>query len=258
MKVRVPGAHNCESKKTRLVTLLIDDVLALDAGGLTSSLTFKAQQKIKAILITHAHYDHIRDIPSLAMNSLLHEKRMHVYATQEVYDALATHILNGTVYAEFFKKPVDNPVIKFTLIKPLQKIGIDGYDVLPVPVAHSLPAVGYLVTSPDGKTLFYTGDTGPGLSECWQYISPQLLIIETTAPNRYEEFGKKNRHLTPSLLKAELLDFRKMKGYLPQVVLVHMNPNPEQEKQLAEEITALAQELHASITPGYEGMRIAL
>ncbi|MEE8420857.1 MAG: MBL fold metallo-hydrolase, partial [Dehalococcoidales bacterium] len=80
MKIKVLGAHNCESSATRLVSLLIDDVLALDAGSLTSSLTFAAQQKLKAILLTHQHYDHIRDVPAIAMNALFYETNISVYA----------------------------------------------------------------------------------------------------------------------------------------------------------------------------------
>ena len=33
MRIQVLGAHNCESRETRLVSLLIDELLALDAGG---------------------------------------------------------------------------------------------------------------------------------------------------------------------------------------------------------------------------------
>jgi len=68
MKIRFLGAHNYETKDTRLVSLLIDDVLAIDVGGLSSSLSFEEQCKIKAVLLTHQHYDHVRDIPTLAMN----------------------------------------------------------------------------------------------------------------------------------------------------------------------------------------------
>ena len=256
MKIKVLGAHNCESEKTRLVSFLIDDVLAIDAGALSSSLSFKAQQKIKAILLTHAHFDHIRDIPVMGMNALLHETTISVYSTQAVHEALATHILNGQIYANFMEKPEINPIIKFTKIEPNKAVQIAGYSVLAVPVNHSVPTVGYQVTSPKGKRLFYTGDTGPGLTECWQNISPQLLIIEVTAPNRYEEFGLKSLHLTPSLLKPELIAFRKLKGYLPPVITVHMNPR--QEKEVAAEIALLAKELNASITLAYEGMQIQL
>jgi phosphoribosyl 1,2-cyclic phosphodiesterase len=256
MKIKFLGAHNCESSTIKLVTLLIDDILALDAGGLTSSLSIEAQLQLKAVLLTHQHYDHIRDIPAIAMNALFYETDIHVYSTQEVHDALAAHWLNGTTYANFLEKPQDNPRIKFTEIKPNETVQIAGYDILAVPVSHSVSAVGYQVTSPDSKIIFYTGDCGPGLADSWQYISPQLLITEVTAPNRYEDFGRRSHHLTPSLLKEELVSFQKLKGYLPQIILVHMNPR--QEKEIEAEIAPLAEELKTSITLGYEGMLIQL
>ncbi len=42
MNIRVLGAHNTESRTTRYMSLLVDGILALDAGGLTSSLSFNA------------------------------------------------------------------------------------------------------------------------------------------------------------------------------------------------------------------------
>ncbi len=256
MKVEVLGAHNCETKNARLVSLLIDDVLAIDAGAITPSLSFREQQKLRAILLTHQHYDHLRDIPIMGMNALLHETTISVYSTRAVYEALTAHFLNGTTYSRFTEKPPENPIVKFTLIEPGKVYQIAGYTVLAVPVNHSVPTVGYQVTSPDGKTLFYTGDTGPGVSDCWHYVSPQLLIIELTAPDRYEEFGRKLLHLTPGLLKPELVSFRKQKGYLPPVITVHMSPS--QEKEIEAETALLAEELGASITLAHEGMQIQL
>ena len=63
-------------------------------------------------------------------------------------------------------------------------------------------------------------------------------------------------HLTPQLLQQELLEFRKVKGYLPRVVLVHMNPHLE--KEIQEEIAQVAKELEADITLAHEGMRLDL
>jgi len=252
VKIQFLGAHNCETANTRLVSILIDDVLALDAGGLTSSLSVEAQLKLKAALLTHHHYDHMRDIPALAMNALFYETSIPVYATQTVREALASHWLNGIIYASFLEKPPENPRIKFTVIEPNKKFIIAGYEILAVPVNHSIPAVGYQVTSPKGKTLFYTGDTGPGLSESWPYVSPQLLITEVTAPDRYESFGRRMLHLTPVLLKEELLAFRKARGYLPPVFLVHMNPR--QEKEIENEVRQLSHELDTPITLAQEGM----
>ncbi|MFC1965513.1 MBL fold metallo-hydrolase [Chloroflexota bacterium] len=256
MDIKLLGAHNCESQDTKFVSLLIDDSLALDAGGLTSGLPLPAQQKLKAILLTHQHYDHIRDVPAIAMNFYLLGATINIYSTLPVYDILSSYLLDGKLYPNFLERPQGNPVIKFTVIEPHKTEQIEGYSVLAVPVNHPVPTVGYQITSSDGKVLFFTGDTGPGLADCWEHVSPQLLIIEVTAPNSYEDFGRESGHLTPGLLKQELTLFQKLKGYLPQVVLVHMNPFLEEK--LKAEIAAVAEELNSPITMGYEGMQLSL
>ncbi|MFC1940349.1 MBL fold metallo-hydrolase [Chloroflexota bacterium] len=256
MDIKLFGAHNCESRDTNFVSLLIDDSLALDAGGLTSGLSFPAQQKLKAILLTHQHYDHIRDVPAIAMNFYLSAATINIYSTLPVYDILSSYLLDGKLYPNFLERPQGNPVIKFTVIEPYKVEQVEGYSILAVPVNHPVPTVGYQVTSSDGKVLFFTGDTGPGLADCWERVSPQLLIIEVTAPDSYEDFGRESGHLTPGLLKQELTLFQKLKGYLPQVVLVHMNPFLEEK--IKAEIATVAEELDHPITMGYAGMQLSL
>ncbi len=256
MNIHVLGAHNSETRDSLFVSVLIDEVLAIDAGGLTSSVSFPEQRKIKVILLTHQHYDHIRDVPAIAMNLYLQGATINIYSTQTVYDTLAKHLLNGELYPKFLELPETKPTIDFTVIEPHQPEQIEGYSVLAVPVNHSKAAIGYQITSPNGKSVFYTGDTGAGLTGCWEQVSPQLLIIEVTAPNRYEEFATQSKHLTPSLLSQELTIFQELKGYLPEIVAVHMNPRLE--KEIATEIAVVAKALNASITLAYEGMFLHL
>ena len=254
MDITILGAHNIESQDTRLVSLLIDDVLAIDAGALTSGLNFAAQLKLKAILLSHQHYDHVRDIPAIGMTYFLNETTLDVYATQPVYASLVAHMLNNEVYSNFLEKPAGNPTIRFNILEPGRTDAIGGYSVLPLPVNHAKPTTGFEITSPGGETVFYTSDTGPGLADIWRQVSPQLLVIETTASDRYQKFALETGHLTPSLLRRELVSFRDIKGYLPQTVLVHMNPR--EEAQLEKEIAEVATALQADISIGCEGMRI--
>lgn len=256
MNIRVLGAHRCESRDSGFISLLVDEVLAIDAGSLTSSLSFRAQRKLKAVLITHQHYDHVRDVPAIAMSFFLLGATINIYSTQNVCDALTTYLLNGKLYPKFQESPAANPTVKLKVIEPLEPEQIAGYSVLAVPVKHGTATVGYQVTSADGGVVFYTGDTGPGLAGCWEYVSPQLLIIEVSAPNRYEEFARESGHLTPSLLQQELIGFRELKGYLPQVVVVHMDPGLETE--IAAEIAVVAETLNNSINLAYKGMRLHL
>lgn len=256
MKIHFLGVHNCESQQARLLSLLIDDCLALDAGGLTSGLSFEAQLRLKAVLLSHQHYDHIRDIPLLAMHFYLNNADIDIYAPPSVSDALAASFLNGELYPRFLEKPEDRPTLRFHAIEPYHPFQVEAYDILAVPLSHSVPTVGYQITSATGKKIFYTGDTGPGLEHCWQHVSPELLIIEVTASNRFTEFGRESGHLTPGLLREELLGFQKVKSYLPKVLTVHMNPNLE--KEIEAEIAALAGELDCSIALAYEGMQLKL
>jgi ribonuclease BN (tRNA processing enzyme) len=254
MNICVLGAHNCESADSRFVCLLIDDILALDAGALTSSLSWQAQLRLKAILLTHQHYDHIRDIPAIAINHFFHNASISLFSAQSVHDALAAHMLNDETYPNFFEFPRTSPSVIFTALEPYRLEHIEGYTVLPVPVNHGAEAFGYQVTAPDGRVLFYTGDTGAGLSGCWEHITPQLLIIEVTAPNSHQAFAAESEHLTPAMLAEELSSFRGLKSYLPEIVVVHMNPQLEAE--IAAEVTELAGQLNASITLAHEGMQI--
>ena len=254
MDITILGAHNIESQHTRLVSLLVDDVLVIDAGALTSSLSFAAQLKLKAVLLSHQHYDHVRDIPAIGMNCFLNKTTLDVYATQPVYASLVAHMLNNDVYSNFLEKPAGKPTIRFNMLEPGRTDTIGGYSVLPLPVNHAKPTTGFEITSPGGKTVFYTSDTGPGLADIWRQVSPQLLVIETTASDRYESFAVETGHLTPSLLHRELESFRDINNYLPPVVLVHMNPM--EEARMEKEIAKVARTLRADIKIGYEGMRL--
>jgi len=256
VKIQILGAHNLESRDTRFVSLLIDDVLAVDAGGLTSGLSQVAQQKLKAVLLTHQHFDHTRDVPALGINFSLHETTLDIYATQATHIVLTTHILNDIVYPNYTNKPPEKPSLRLRELQAGQEETIAGYKTLPVTVNHIKPTVGYQITSNDGKKVFYTGDTGPGLADVWKQISPHLLIIEVTAPNKWSDFALKTGHLTPKLLQKELESFREIKGYLPRIVLVHMNPLDE--KVIKGEINEVNRALHTTIRFGHEGMLLRL
>ncbi len=256
MEIRILGAHNIESKETGLFSLLIDGVLAIDAGALTSSLSFEEQQKLKAMLLTHPHYDHMRDIPALGMNFSLLGRTLDIYGSATAHDALLKHLLNGVIYPDFSKIPAEKPSLKLIPLEPGNKTAVNGYEVLAVSVQHAVPASGYQITSPDGKKVFLTSDTGPGLEDIWASISPDLLLTELTLPNKEEKFALTVGHLTPRLLQQQLESFYKAKKYLPQIVLLHMNPL--KEKELKTEISAVEKELKTRLTFSRKNMVIKL
>ena len=256
MIIRFLGTHNAESKNTRLVSFLIDDVLAVDAGSLASELTFTEQKKIKAILLSHGHYDHIRAVPAFAFNNS--DRTAKVIATPKTLEILSSHLINGVVYPKFTSEAsfLRKATLQLVPVVLFKRQNIEGYEVMAVPVRHNLDGVGFEITSGDGKTLFYTGDTGPGLSSMWGNISPQLIIADVTWPNSLANAAKDAGHLCPEMLKEELIEFRRVNGYLPKVAVLHMSP--QYEPEIEREIGEVAKLLGTSIDITHEGEELIL
>ena len=255
MKVKILGAHGLESNETRFMSILLDGVLALDAGALASSLSLSEQGKLKAILLSHSHVDHILGLASLSMHAFLIDATVEVYAIKNTIATLTTHVFNGVVHPDFTRMPsVEKPSLRFHPLEIYEPQTIDGYTILAFPAYHTAPAVGYQVTFEDGKSVLYSGDTGPGLPSHWEYIHPDLLILDCGGSDRWATEAPKIGHMTPALLKPELVEFRQRKGYIPPVILVHMAPPLESE--IREEAAEAARELDAKIDLGYEGMEI--
>jgi ribonuclease BN (tRNA processing enzyme) len=256
MIIRFLGTHNAESKKTRLVSFLIDDVLAVDAGSLVSELTFSEQKKIKAILLSHGHYDHIRAVPAFAFNNS--DRTTKVIAAPKTLEILTSHLIDGVVYPEFTSDAsfLQKATIKLVPLEPFKPQNIEDYEIIALPMRHPLDSVGFKITSGDRKTLFYTGDTGPGLSSVWGNISPQLIIVDVTWPNSLANAATDAGHLCPEMLKEELIEFRRVNDYLPRVAVIHMSP--QHEPEIEREVGEVAKSLGISINIAHEGEELIL
>ena len=257
MKVEILGAHNTETDIARLPALLVDDVAALDAGGLTSSLPLERQHGIKAVLLTHHHFDHTRDLIMLGANDTAPSSTVDVYGLRDTLEVVYMYLLDGKLYKDYTAWPsLEAPRLRLKPIAPLQKFIVQGLTIMPVAVSHSAPAVGYQVTSAEGRSIFYVGDTGTGLSECWEHISPDVLLVEVTGLNRMGDAMTKLRHLTPRMLVDELVKFREAKGHLPRVIATHIPVIYEEE--LRDELAEVGKELEMEMEVAYEGLVIEL
>lgn len=257
MKVKFLGTYNAESKYTRLVSFLIDSIIAVDAGSLTSELSFTEQDKIKSILLSHGHYDHIRGVPAFAFNNAC--RTTQIYALPETLEILSSHLVDGVIYPKFTKKtPVcEEQSLEFIPLEPLIPLDIQGYKVLALPVNHNnINAVGFEITSEDGKKLFYSGDTGPGLSSIWEHVSSKIIIMDLTFPNKLEKTAENSAHLCPKMLKNELIEFHRIKGYYPEVFLIHLTPRFKEE--IKKEINEIAKELNISINIARDGEELII
>jgi hypothetical protein len=61
-----------------------------------------------------------------------------------------------------------------------------------------------------------------------------LPVTEVSGPDKYEDWLRKAGNLCPRLLREELIEFRRLKGWLPSVTLIHIG-NPY-ERLIKEEV----------------------
>ena len=256
MKIKFLGAHNLESKNTRNTTIIIDDIIAIDAGCLASELTFAEQEKIDGIFLTHGHYDHIKEIPAYAFNNL--KKTTKVFGNSQTLEILKTHLVDGLIYPNFTKKNhfLKIPVLKLIKIKPNIPIKFENYEIKPIPVEHLVISNGFEIKSDDGNNIFISGDSGPGLSQVWKNINPELMIIDLTFPNKLEQIAVDSKHLCPNLLKKELISFYDINNYYPNIILTHLNPKFEDE--IREEILKISEDLGVNFDFASEGKEIKI
>jgi len=225
MRIRVLGCSATELPDANLSSFLIDQKILLDAGTIGEMLHEKEQKMIKHILITHAHLDHIKDLPFFADNMSMNgrSRSVTVMSIPPVNRALKQNLLNNVLWPDFTKIPSpDNPVIRLIDITAERSFKIDGYIVTAYAVNHNVPAVGYLIEDKKARRLFYTGDTGKSDS-LWKIMDKRLhgLIIEVSFPDRLRSIALKSGHLTPGLLYAEL----KKMGSLPEMIYItHCKP----------------------------------
>ncbi|OGL39077.1 MAG: hypothetical protein A3C43_03065 [Candidatus Schekmanbacteria bacterium RIFCSPHIGHO2_02_FULL_38_11] len=225
MKLKVLGCHGSRFPGQKLTSFLIDGILALDAGAIVSSLTLEEQMKIKAILLTHSHFDHIKDIFFLPDN-LISRKRspLKVYSIRKVIYALKRHAFNNVLWPDFTKIPdTKNPVLVLKTIPENKRIQIEGFTIEAISVNHSVPCVGYSITK-NNSTIVYSGDTGP-TDELWEKIGNikniKGIILETSFPDKHERLANLGGHLTPKALKKEL---EKIETLNCPVYISHLKP----------------------------------
>lgn len=253
MQVRILGAHQGESRDLRFISILVDTHIAIDAGGLTSSLSLEEQHQLDAVLITHRHYDHVKDLPMLAHN-LWETKSLHIYCTADTRIALQAHIFNDILWPSMSQPSEQYRPIVWSDVGPGKELTLlDHYRVLPMTMPHTVPTVGYLIER-DGKRIFYTADTRAEEAPAWIQLKPDLLIIETTMSNDFDTEAARFAHMTPMALGQELRAFHSANGYYPRTVCVHINPRHDAQVRI--ELARLSEEMGADIQAGFEGMVI--
>jgi ribonuclease BN (tRNA processing enzyme) len=215
----------------------VNDALCVDAGAVTDALSLEEQERVRAVLVTHSHMDHVASLPFLVENVF---GRTHgpleVLAPEDVLDALRTHLFNDALWPDFSRiEGQDGPSVTFRAVPVGVPFSADGLTATAVKVSHVVPTYGYVLADAHAAVVF-SGDTGP-TEEIWSVARrvPDLraLFVECSFPNDLQRIADVSFHLTPKTLRAEMAKF-------PQGVPIYLyHMKPPALSRLAAEIAAL-------------------
>ncbi len=225
MILRVLGCSGGELRRQRTTCFLVDGRLAVDAGALTASLSLDELLAVDDILLTHAHLDHVKDVPLLA--DLLVGRRptpLRVHASTGCARTLRESVFNGELWPDFTRIPdPSRPVLEIVPFDPARPFRVGRYTVTPARVDHTVESVGFVVS--DGRSAFaISGDTGP-TARFWRKVNAQrrlgALLVELSFPNALQALADASGHLTPRTLAGELAKLER-NGF--PVLLYHLKP----------------------------------
>jgi ribonuclease BN (tRNA processing enzyme) len=238
VRIRVLGAYGGSTPWHRQTSFLLDGTVSLDAGALTQSLTLEEQARVRSIIVTHSHLDHVASLPFLVENVFGRANgAIEIVATKEVAGLLQDHLFNDAIWPDFTRIPNHLlPAITFRVIEAGVPFRVDGLSAMAVPVSHVVPTFGYLVWN-DEACVVFSSDTGP-TEELWaetrKRADLKAIFVECSFPDAMNEIADVSKHLTPALLHAE------MKKFPPGVPVNLYHMKPPTLPQLRADVAALS------------------
>jgi cAMP phosphodiesterase len=193
-----------------LTTFLINGTFALDGGSLGFALELKDQIRVRAILVTHAHADHIATLPVFIAEVFpFLEEPIRLYSTDGILDALRKYVFNDIIWPDFQRiRPGNSLAAGLELVRVESRIPFEAENlrITLVPVNHSVPTVGAIIED-DGAAVAFTSDTYH-TDEIWQIAHRvdrlKAVFVDVSYPDEMENLAAAAGHLTPHALELEL------------------------------------------------------
>ncbi|MDX4061930.1 HD domain-containing phosphohydrolase [Aliarcobacter skirrowii] len=207
--LKVLGSSGNKSKIRGTTSFQISKDILVDAGNIINSLD-EESYKINHIFLTHAHLDHIIDLPFILDNSFSKRDRpLFVYGSKQTLEFLTNHIFNNHIWPDFTKIKMLNQnenILIFKQIDEGEDISLGKFNIKAIKVNHTEGSFGYII-SKDNLSYIISSDTYES-DEIVKYLQNNLnikaLFVECSFPNKMQNLAKISQHLTPNNLKNML------------------------------------------------------
>ncbi len=242
MRLKILGCSGGIGEERRTTALLIDNDILVDCGTGVGDMSIDKLSAIKHIFLTHTHLDHIACLPLLLdiIQGKKASRAIQLHLTQESLDILVKHIFNWKIWPDFFNMPGKNdPVIQSVVHKCGDLIEIDGRIIEMLPVKHTVPAVGYRVTSEAGKVFAFSGDCTRN-TVFWSALNAgaalDLLLVECS----YAAHNETLSHLAGHYCSTSLAEDLQLLKHQPELYITHLKSGDEItiQRELEDKISA--------------------
>lgn len=223
MKIEVLGSFGGESLNRRMTCLLINETVALDAGSLSEALPIERQRKVRSIVLTHSHIDHVSSLPFFVENVFGRTQPIKVHGSAATIFAIRKNLFNNAIWPDFTRLPNNLlPSIEFVELAEETPRIIQGVKFTPFLVDHVVSTFGYLIEH-EGSTVVWSSDTGPTV-RLWELANRASnvkgIMLDTSFDNSLQQIADLSLHLTPQTMSREL---QKLEVDLP-IFLHHLKP----------------------------------
>lgn len=224
-------------------TYLVNGTVAIDAGSLGLVGGLAEQSRIKHVLISHSHLDHVASLPPFL--DFVYDGSgdcVTVHGNAHVLECLRTDVFNNRLFPDFpHISTIRPPYLKLNELRSGEAIDLNGLRITPVAVNHVVPTLGFIVED-DKSAAVFPSDTAP-TEELWRVArrnsKVKAVFMEATFPRSLAWLAQLAMHMTPDLYAREM----KKLGRPARFITVHMHPRHRD---------TVVQELMALGLPGVE------
>ncbi|HOW53901.1 MAG TPA: 3',5'-cyclic-nucleotide phosphodiesterase [Syntrophorhabdaceae bacterium] len=208
MKIKILGCSGNFVGKHRTTAFLINDSFLIDAGTVTEAISRRGLKKIKQILISHTHIDHVKGLfPLVDELVMMGDYSIELISVPQILEIITKNLLNNLIWPDFTVIPSASKAVIRPRGIPMEELtGLGQVSVKPVLMTHTVYTVGFVVREGE-RGFMFTSDTGP-TKRFWEVASEEkeieFIMADVSFPDRLADLATISGHMTPSMLMEHI------------------------------------------------------